>query len=234
MDFIAQKKLYAARSRWSRLQAKYEALLKQRDLETRSEEQIRLDDLIAELEPQIDQVEQDMARLDGNNQSSSQVISSTYAPAKVQPGDPGPIFISYRRNDLAAVNNITRALQDAGLPVWFDQSSICAGDDWLNLVRTNIETCTLFLAVLSQNTLVDESEATREWNLALERQERVSKQSAFLIPVVIDDVGPGAPFVPAEFWRKQVLHCADGIMSSESVDQIKQKFELRTKHLARQ
>ena len=85
----------------------------------------------------------------------------------------------------------------------------------------------LFLPVISRNAQTDESEATREWNLALKRAERMSRGTAFIIPVVIDDTGPGARYIPAEFWEKNFISCPDGNPSPEFSSTIKAKFRER-------
>ena len=137
------------------------------------------------------------------------------------------VFISYKRDDSEPVKRLVAALEQVGLPVWQDTQSIRGGDDWLLEVRENIKSCMLFLPVISRNAQTDESEATREWNLALKRAERMSRGTAFIIPVVIDDTGPGARYIPAEFWEKNFISCPDGNPSPEFSSTIKAKFRER-------
>lgn len=137
------------------------------------------------------------------------------------------VFISYKRDDAEQVKQLVKALEKAGLPVWQDTQSIRGGDDWLYEVRESIKNCMLFLPIISRNAQTDESEATREWNIALKRAERMSRGTTFIIPVVIDDTQPGAPYIPAEFWEKNFISCPDGNPTSEFSDTIKSKFRER-------
>lgn len=137
------------------------------------------------------------------------------------------VFISYKRDDAEPVKRLVAALEQVGLPVWQDTQSIRGGDDWLYEVRESIKNCMLFLPIISRNAQTDESEATREWNLALKRAERMSRGTAFIIPVVIDDTGPGARYIPAEFWEKNFISCPDGNPSTEFSGTIQARFRER-------
>jgi len=227
MDLIRQTKLTAAKTRWERMYTKLLAVQKQRDTETRAEEQFRLDDTIADITNALSLIEDEM-----NELSEPEVATTTSPPPprSTFPNKPSerPIFISYRRLDLEAVNQIASALEAQGLPIWFDQSSITAGDDWLQIVESNVENCALFLAVLSKNSLVDESEATREWNLAIDRSKKISSQATFLIPILIDDkINDKSPHIPPVFWQKQVIYANGGELTASDIEQIKIKYQLR-------
>ena len=137
------------------------------------------------------------------------------------------VFVSYKREDAEPVKRLVEALEQVGLTVWQDTKSIRGGDDWLYEVRESIKNCTLFLPVISRNAQTDESEATREWNLALERTERMAQGTAFIIPVVIDGTEPGADYIPKQFWTKNIIRCPDGNPTKEFSDTIKTKFRER-------
>jgi TIR domain len=47
----------------------------------------------------------------------------------------GAIFISYAREDLAAVCALKNSLEAAGLSVWFDFDRIAAGDSFGNNIQ---------------------------------------------------------------------------------------------------
>jgi hypothetical protein len=163
-----------------------------------------------------------LAQHDDNRSSSS--VQSFDSTGKA--GANG-VFISYRRDDAEPVKRLVTALEQTGLPVWQDAQSIRGGDDWLREVRDNIKNCMLFLPIISRNAQTDESEAIREWNLALKRAERMSPGTAFIIPVVIDDTGPGARYIPAEFWEKHFISCPGGEPTTEFSSTIKAKFRER-------
>ena len=78
----------------------------------------------------------------------------------------GAIFISYARQDLAAVQELKARLDAAGLNVWFDFDRLGAGDAFELKIQKNIRNCSCFLAVLSRNTESrQEGFFRREWEL---------------------------------------------------------------------
>jgi len=169
-------------------------------------------------------------------QWQSEVGANPLTPVFVQPSSPDPfngkpdtsgVFVSYKRDDAEQVKRLVNALEQVGLPVWQDTESIRGGDDWLYSVREAIKDCMLFLPVISRNAQTDESEATREWNIALKRAERMSRGTTFIIPIVIDDTGPGAPYIPTEFWEKNFISCPDGNPTAEFSDTVKAKYRQR-------
>jgi hypothetical protein len=171
-----------------------------------------------------------------HSQWQSEVGANPLNPVLPEPSSPVPlngkldtsgVFVSYKRDDTEQVKRLVNALEQAGLPVWQDTQSIRGGDDWLTSVRGAIKDCMLFLPVLSRNAQTDESEAIREWNIALKRAERMSRGTTFIIPVVIDDTGPGAPYIPAEFWEKNFISCPDGNPTAEFSDTVKAKYRQR-------
>lgn len=59
------------------------------------------------------------------------------------------IFISYSRRDLAFVKKLHHALKTHGLKAWFDQTDIPPGNQWRETIVRAINTCKIFLLVLS-------------------------------------------------------------------------------------
>lgn len=158
-----------------------------------------------------------------DNQEAASDRQSHSRPASERPG----IFISYKHEDKDAVKRLVAALEQVGLPIWWDSKSIQGGDDWLREVRKNVNKCLLFVPVISRNAQTDESEATREWNLAKIRAERMSEDTDFIIPVRIDDIEPGAKHIPALFWEKSYITCPKGEPSPEFSSTILMKFRER-------
>lgn len=99
------------------------------------------------------------------------------------------IFISYAREDLAAVQELKAGLNAAGLDVWFDFDRLKPGANFNPQIQQYItEECCCFLAVLSRNTEARrEAYFRREWTFALERKMGIYHEKRFIIPVVIDD-----------------------------------------------
>jgi hypothetical protein len=109
-----------------------------------------------------------------------------------QPGREMPrnaIFISYTREDAAAVQQLKFDLEAAGLPVWFDQQSLKPGDNFNPQIEQFISrSCSCFLAIISRNTeRRREGFFRREWNIALDRDKNIDRGRPFIIPVIIDD-----------------------------------------------
>ena len=101
---------------------------------------------------------------------------------------PDAIFISYAREDLAAVRSLTEALETAGMTVWFDMNRLNAGDNFDLKIQHNIRRCSLFLAIVSRNTQArSQGFFRREWHYALDRDIEIDPSQPFVVPVAIDD-----------------------------------------------
>jgi hypothetical protein len=61
----------------------------------------------------------------------------------------GHVFISYsHRQDGGYVESLAAFLAGAGVPVWFDKE-IVTGDRWERVIRTQIDTCSVFVVVMT-------------------------------------------------------------------------------------
>src|SRR5882757_8878362 len=99
------------------------------------------------------------------------------------------VFISYASQDAEAAKKICDALRAAGVEVWFDQSELRGGDTWDAKIRRQIRECALFVPVISAATQArGEGYFRLEWKLAVDRSHLMSEDTAFLFPIVIDDV----------------------------------------------
>jgi tetratricopeptide (TPR) repeat protein len=124
------------------------------------------------------------------------------------------VFISYAREDTAVAQAIAELLQNHGIEVWFDRKELVGGDAWDAKIRSQIRECTLFVAVISQNTNARlEGYFRREWKLAIDRTHDMADEKAFLLPVVVDDQSGGAPRVPEKFYEVQWIHLPDGMVN---------------------
>jgi hypothetical protein len=96
------------------------------------------------------------------------------------------VFLSYASEDVEA-RRICDALRSAGIDVWFDQSELRGGDAWEHAIRRQIRECALFVPVISGHTQRrPEGYFRLEWNLAVERSQRMAAEKAFLAPVVAE------------------------------------------------
>jgi hypothetical protein len=166
-----------------------------------------------------------------------QETQPSYGTAVVPPPQelvPGAVFLSYASGDRDAVEKLKAALEQAGVDVFFDKDQLAAGDEWEGKLRRNIHQCSLFMPIISRQTLTPERRFFRvEWNLALEEAQMASYDSdnAFLLPVIIDGTAIDHPALPARFRSIQATSLPGGNPSSEFVERVKQLY--RKRQLAR-
>jgi hypothetical protein len=110
------------------------------------------------------------------------------------------VFISYAREDLAAVQKLKAGLEAAGLVVWFDMERLESGDDYDRKIRGNIARCSFFLPIVSAATQRrHEGYFRREWSYAVDRTLGMADGAVFVLPVCIDDTPEAAAVVPERF-----------------------------------
>ena len=119
-------------------------------------------------------------------------------PAREMPEN--AIFISYAREDLAAVQRLKAAMDAAGLTTWFDLDRLEGGDDYDRKIRANIARCSFFVPVVSASTQHrHEAYFRREWSYAVDRMRNIAEGAVFILPVCIDDTPEAAALVPECF-----------------------------------
>lgn len=149
-------------------------------------------------------------------------------PGPISETDPmhrGAVFLSYAHEDRPAVELIRDALKQAGIEVWFDRnpSDLRAGDNFETRIKTNIDQCSLFVPIISRNTLTPRPRFFRlEWNRAQDRAELFPENWRFIIPVVIDDTPPEAENVPEHIRKLHWERIKNGQCSAEFLSEIKE------------
>jgi hypothetical protein len=119
-------------------------------------------------------------------------------PARDMPDN--AVFISYAREDLAAVQRIKAELEAAGVTTWFDMDRLEAGDDYDSKIQRNIARCSYFIAVVSGSTQRrHEAYFRREWSYAMDRARNMADSALFILPVTIDATSPAEALVPDKF-----------------------------------
>lgn len=109
------------------------------------------------------------------------------------------IFVSYSRKDLTFVTQLVNQLQQAGLPVWFDQISIQPGDIWEAAIEQGLRKAIAVAVVISPDSMASEY-VRKEVNFAQESDQR-------LLPIL---------YRPAQlFLNLQTIQWVD--LSSEAV-----------------
>jgi hypothetical protein len=119
-------------------------------------------------------------------------------PAREMPEN--AIFISYAREDLAAVQRLKAALDAAGLVTWFDLDRLEGGDEFDRKIRANISRCSYFVPIVSAATQRRlEGYFRREWSYAVDRSLNIAEGAVFILPVCIDDTAEAEALVPEKF-----------------------------------
>ena len=88
------------------------------------------------------------------------------------------VFISYSRNNLDAVGQLVKDLQDVGFNAWHDQT-LTGGQRWWDNILASIRDCDIFIFALSQESW--ESEACRS------ELDYVMKLEKPILPVLVSD-----------------------------------------------
>lgn len=136
------------------------------------------------------------------------------------------LFISYAREDGPAAHRIAEALRSQGVEVWFDQDELRGGDAWDAKIRKQIDSCALFMPIISKNTEARSKGYFRlEWKLAVEQTHLLMEGVPYLLPVVVDDTADAAVGVPPEFRRVQWTRLPGALPSPAFVEQVKRMLE---------
>ena len=135
-------------------------------------------------------------------------------PAREMPDN--AVFISYAREDLAAVREIKAGLDAAGVPTWFDVDRLEAGDDYDHKIRNNIARCSYFIPVISATTQRrTEGYFRREWSYAIDRARNMADGALFMLPVSIDATQAPDALVPEKFKSLHFTELAGGRVTPE-------------------
>lgn len=112
------------------------------------------------------------------------------------------VFLSYAHEDHHIAVEVARALDAAGVDVWFDKRRLEAGDDFRLVIEKNIERCSYFVPLISKNTArLEKRFFQREWHKAIDEAKEWPEGYPFIQPIVVDDVDITAPGVPEAFRR---------------------------------
>src|SRR5260370_26633198 len=123
--------------------------------------------------------------------SATATLARFLPPAREMPQN--AVFISYAREDLAAVQQIKAGLESAGITTWFDIDRLEVGDDYDRKIQRNIARCSYFIPVISAATQRRlEAYFRREWSYAIDRARNMADGALFILPVTIDAT-PAAP-----------------------------------------
>ena len=133
------------------------------------------------------------------------------------------VFISYAREDLAAVQKLKAGLDAAGIKTWFDMERLEGGDDYDRKIQRNIARCSFFIPVVSATTERRvEAYFRREWSYAIDRARSIADGAVFLLPVCIDATDANNAQVPEKFRAVQFTHLQGGEVSSAFAERLRE------------
>jgi hypothetical protein len=146
---------------------------------------------------------------------------------------PGAIFLSYAKEDRPAASRIHQALEAAGMDVFFDKDDLWAGDDWEPKLKRSISEASLFIAVISKNTLPTPQRRffRREWNQAGEEVTGKAGTESFIIPVIIDEINLTEVAPPESFCKAQYEILSNGQTDEKFIEAIRKLYRKYQKAL---
>jgi TIR domain/SIR2-like domain len=131
------------------------------------------------------------------------------------------VFISYAREDLAAVQRLKAGLDAAGVRTWFDLERLEGGDDYDRKIQRNIARCSFFIPVVSAATERRvEGYFRREWSYAIDRARNIADGALFILPVTIDDTRGGEAQVPDKFKAVHFTALPGGAVTPEFAERL--------------
>ena len=126
------------------------------------------------------------------------------------------VFISYAREDLAAVQRLKAGLDAAGVRTWFDLERLEGGDDYDRKIQRNVARCSYFIPIVSAATERRlEGYFRREWSYAIDRARNIAEGALFILPVSIDETDAGRAQVPERFRSLHFTRLPGGEVSAE-------------------
>jgi hypothetical protein len=138
------------------------------------------------------------------------------------------VFISYAREDLAAVQRLKAGLDAAGVRTWFDLDRLEGGDDYDRKIQRNIARCSYFVPVVSATTERRlEGYFRREWSYAIDRSRNIAEGALFILPVSIDDTDPVRAHVPDKFKALHITRLPGGEVTPDFARHLKDFLSAR-------
>ncbi len=138
------------------------------------------------------------------------------------------VFISYAREDFAAVQRLKAGLDTAGIKTWFDLERLEGGDDYDRKIQRNIARCSYFIPIVSATTQRRlEGYFRREWSYAIDRARNIAEGAVFIMPVTIDDTDGGNALVPEKFKAVHFTRLPAGEITPEFARRLQDLLSVR-------
>jgi TIR domain/SIR2-like domain len=176
-------------------------------------------------------VEELHARWQARRRPAAAALASVPArfapPAREMPDN--AVFLSYAREDLAAVQQIKAGLESAGIVTWFDIDRLEVGDDYDRKIQRNISRCSYFIPVVSASTQRRlEGFFRREWSYAMDRVRNMADGALFILPVSIDATNAADALVPDKFKALHFSQLPGGQVPPEFARRLKDFMQARS------
>jgi TIR domain len=111
------------------------------------------------------------------------------------------VFVSFTIGDEPYATALSEAIAQAGFDVFSRKKQLDAGEDWRASIEREIQDCTFFVPIISENTeRRTEGLFRKEWALASERSHRMARDRPFIIPIVAGKLD--APTLIPETFRR--------------------------------
>ena len=160
----------------------------------------------------------------GRGDRARQAAPQRFLPPEREMPD-NAVFISYAREDLAAVQKLKSGLDAAGVRTWFDLERLEGGDDYDRKIQRNIARCSYFIPIVSATTERRlEGYFRREWSYAIDRARNIAEGALFILPVVIDDTNGGDAQVPEQFKAVHFTRLPGGEITPEFARRMQDLF----------
>ena len=160
--------------------------------------------------------------------ASAQPAAARFLPPEREMPD-NAVFLSYAREDLAAVREIKAGLEAAGITTWFDIDRLEVGDDYDRKIQRNVARCSYFIPVVSVTTQRRlEGYFRREWSYAIDRVRNMADGALFILPVSIDATGAADALVPDKFKALHFSQLPGGQVPTEFAQRLKDFMRARS------
>jgi hypothetical protein len=156
-------------------------------------------------------------------------------PVKSRPMPKNAVFISYCRSDAShgptpdakAALAIRDALEARGVEVWLDKDRLEGGDDYERKIQRYIDTCSLFIPLISETTdSRDKGYFRKEWTWAISRLPYFTGSDRhFVVPVLIGPSDWRPVKVPQEFNQMHYVRLPPGEIETAFLDHVQSLYE---------
>ena len=149
-------------------------------------------------------------------------IRRAISSVRAAEGGQGPtVFLSYSNADRQIVRDVASRLDNAGINVWFDESQIRPGMNFVNEIERGLDSADFIAFFISPNSVSSEW-VRREIDLATYRQIS-GERGAVILPIILSDVE-----VPPLLRTIQWLDLRDGDVN-RCVQRILEAIEYHTR-----